>query len=239
LEIIKFTLQKNGGSKNDNEDSLKVDDKNKIFAISDGVSRSSFSNIWSKKIVEEFVKNPFKTKTIDKIFLEKWLYPVKTNLDEEISKLDINPIQLDVAKENGSSATFLGAQIIKEKKKKRISIWAVGDTNIFQIRQNKIHNLFPIKDPDKFIARTFAISSFLDKNNINFLYKEWTIQSGDILILATDAFSHWFLLSCLKGQRPWKKIIKNRGAKMDDYIQKLRDAKKIENDDVTFIMIKY
>jgi len=238
LEIITFTLQKSGEKKNDNQDSFKIDGKNKILAISDGVSRSSFSNIWSKKIVEEFIKNPFQTKTIDKIFLEKWLNPVKIHLDEEISKLDINPMILDVAKENGSSATFLGAQIIKVKKQRKISLWAVGDTNIFHIRQNKIHDSFPIKNLDGFTSRTFAINSFLDKNNIYFHYDEWSIKSGDVLILATDAFSHWFLDSYLKGQRPWKKIIKKSG-NMNEFIEKLRDAKKIENDDVTFIMIKY
>ena len=208
MEIINFTTQKNGESKKENQDSFKIDEQNKIFAISDGVSRSSFSNIWSKKIVEEFVKNPFKTKTIDKIFLEKWLYPVKLNLDEEISKLDIAPMILDVAKENGSSTTLLGG-VIKKEKKKKICLWAVGDTNIFQIRQNKIHDLFPIKKLSGFTSKTFAITSFLDKNNIDFLYTEWSIRSGDILVLATDAFSQWFLDSYLKGQRPWKKMEKN------------------------------
>ena len=237
MEIITFTLQKSGEKKNDNQDSFKLDGKNKILAISDGVSRSSFSNIWSKKIVEEFVKNPFQTKTIDKIFLEKWLYPVKVSLDEEISKLDIDSMILDVAKENGSSATFLGGVIKKEGKQKRICLWAVGDTNIFQIRQNKIPNLFPKKKLDEFSVRTFAITSFLDKNNIDFHYEEWSIKSGDILILATDAFSHWFLDSYLKGQKPWKKMSKHMG-NMNEFIEKLRHTKKIENDDVTFIMIK-
>ena len=237
MEIINFTTQKNGESKKENQDSFKIDEQNKIFAISDGVSRSSFSNIWSKKIVEEFVKNPFETKTIDKIFLEKWLYPVKLNLDEEISKLDIAPMILDVAKENGSSTTLLGGVIKKEKKKKKICLWAVGDTNIFQIRQNKINDLFPIKKLSGFTSKTFAITSFLDKNNIDFLYTELSIRSGDILVLATDAFSQWFLDSYLKGQKPWKKMEKNMG-KMEEFIEKLRHDKKIENDDVTFIMIR-
>jgi len=237
LEIISFTLQKSGESKNGNQDSFKINEQNKIFAISDGVSRSSFANIWSKKIVEEFIKNPFKTKTIDKIFLEKWLYPAKLGLDEEISKLDIDPMILDVAKEKGSSATFLGGVIKKEGKQKRICLWVVGDTNIFQIRQNKNHTSFPIKKLDGFKSKTFAITSFLDKNNINFLYTEWIIKSGDILILATDAFSKWFMGSYQKGQRPWKKMIKNI-SKMDDFIEKLRHDKKLENDDVTFIMLR-
>jgi serine/threonine protein phosphatase PrpC len=237
LEITNYTIQKSGETKKDNQDSFNVDKQNKIFAISDGVSRSSFSNIWSKKIVEEFIRNPFKINTIDKIFLEKWLYAPKLGLDEEISKLDISPMILDIAKEKGSAATFLGGEIKKERKRKKICLWAVGDTNIFQIRQNKINNLFPIKKAEEFISKTFAITSFLDKNNIDFLYTEWTIQSGDILVLATDAFSHWFLDSYLKGQRPWKKMKKNMG-KMDEFIEKLRHDKKIENDDVTFIMIR-
>ena len=79
--------------------------------------------------------------------------------------------------------------------------------------------------------------SFLDKNNIDFLYTEWSIRSGDILVLATDAVSQWFLDSYLKGQKPWKKMEKNMG-KMEEFIEKLRHDKKIENDDVTFIMIR-
>ena len=40
MEIINFTTQKNGESKKENQDSFKIDEQNKIFAISDGVSRS-------------------------------------------------------------------------------------------------------------------------------------------------------------------------------------------------------
>lgn len=84
---------------------------------------------------------------------------------------------------------------------------------------------------------SFTITSFLDKNNIDFLYTEWSIRSGDILVLATDAFSQWFLDSYLKGQKPWKKMEKNMG-EMEEFIEKLRHDKKIENDDVTCIMIR-
>ncbi len=238
MKIFDFTIQKKGENKKSNQDAYAFDVKQRIFAISDGVSRSSFSDIWSKRIVEHFLKIPFESDSIKNEYLKKWLEPIKSKLDEEIVQMDINPMILDVAKENGSSATFLGMRIKKENRQRRISIWAVGDSNIFQIRKNKIINLFPIKKVKDFSFSTYAITSFIDKQEIDVIHDEWIILGGDILVLSTDAFSKWLLDSYVKGQKPWKKIIKNY-SKMKNFIEYLRLQNKIENDDTTFILIQF
>jgi hypothetical protein len=238
MKISSFSTQKIGEDEKSNQDAFGFDAKNKLFVLCDGVSRSSFSDIWSKKIVNQYIKNPFNSPKIDDIFLENWLNSAKSELDMEISKLNVNPIILDIAKEKGSATTFLGCKINKIKKHKKISIWAIGDTNIFQIRHNKIINLFPIKKLEDFSYKTFAISSFLKKQKVEFLYEEWFVKQGDMILMATDAFSKWFLDSYTKGQKPWKKIIRNHsGLKL--FIEKLRCNNKLEDDDTTFILIQF
>lgn len=238
MNILSFSTQKIGEDEKSNQDAFVIDAKNKIFALSDGVSRSSFSDIWSKKLVNQFIQTPFISQKVEDIFLENWLNSAKSELDSEISKINVNPMILDVAKENGSAATFLGCKINKIKNHKKISIWAIGDTNIFQIRHNKIVNLFPIKKSEDFSYQTFAISSFLKKQNVEFLYDEWIVKSGDIILMATDAFSKWFLDYYEKGQKPWKKIIKNH-SKLKFFIENLRCNNKLENDDTTFILVQF
>ncbi|MCE9651850.1 MAG: hypothetical protein K8Q89_02150 [Nitrosarchaeum sp.] len=238
MEVIPFTIQKIGEDKKSNQDYYHCSIQKDVFALSDGVSRSSFSDIWSKKIVDEFIQNPFNSPKPDEVFLERWLKSAKLKFEEEISKLNVNPMILDVAKENGSAATFLGCKINKSKKNKKISIWAIGDTNIFQIRDKKIINLFPIKKVEGFSFRTPAISSFIENQKTEFLYAEWIIKNDDVILMATDAFSKWFLDSSNKGQKPWKKIIRNN-SKLNDFVETIRIHNKIENDDTTFILIKF
>lgn len=70
------------------------------------------------------------------------------------------------------------------------------------------------------------------------LYEEWVVMSGDIILMATDAFSKWFLDSFVKGQKPWKKIIRNH-SKLSFFIENLRTNDKIEDDDTTFILVQF
>ena len=237
MKLFVHSSPKKGETLENNQDSISFDSKKKLFSVCDGVSRSSFSNLWSKIICEKFVTEPFIEKDVSKEFLGTWIQESKKSLEEKISKLDIDPMILDVAKDNGSATTFLGIQITKENNSKFAKIWAIGDSNAFQIRKKKIIQAFPIKSPDDFSTLTYAISSIDENNDFKFLFEKWGLRKNDILLFATDAFSKWFFESYLRGQKPWKKIIKNFST-IQDLIESQRTKNNLENDDTSFIMIQ-
>ena len=85
------------------------------------------------------------------------------------------------------------------------NIIAVGDSNFFLFRNNEMKVSFPVQKAAEFGNTPFLISSEAHKNKIkNKLFSEETFQinAGDILILGTDAISHWILNEAETGNNP-------------------------------------
>jgi hypothetical protein len=238
MRVHHFTTPKSDESKESNQDFIGYDIKRKIFAIADGVTTSVFPEIWAKIIVNQFLENTFRDKDLSNEFLKNWLFIAIEKFSESISKLDIDQFMRDLAVDKGAATTFLGCQILDQKKTKKIRIWAIGDSNIFHINNNKIQNLFPVAKIEEFSNMTEAFSSLPEQNRSNLSVSEWEIHEGDTIVIATDAFSKWFLWASINGQKPWNKIRKNL-FRMESFIKKLRFNKKINDDDTSFIYIKF
>jgi hypothetical protein len=68
------------------------------------------------------------------------------------------------------------------------------------------------------------------------LHGDW--QAGDSLLLATDALAQWVLGSTEEGNEPWIECLRIKSQQQfEAWIQKLRDAKEIRNDDAALVVI--
>ena len=108
---------------------------------------------------------------------------------------------------------------------------------MFLIRNDRIKEKFPITSAESFTDQTIGLRS-IDKASQNIpKLKEFNAKRGDIVILATDALAKWIFKSANLGQRPWNKILKNKND-IQNFIDKLRDTNKIDDDDTTCIIIR-
>jgi len=150
----------------------------------------------------------------------------------------------------GAFSTLLGVNFWSDKDNEFIGYFssiAIGDSCLFRIRNNKLTFPFPIKRSEDFNNSPILLSSNLKRNSDVWkevkIVKRAYIVSGDILILASDAISKWFLSKCERGEKPWNKLlefteIEEPDKSFEEWINELRGKGEMRNDDVTVIIVK-
>ena len=234
----KFSLQKRSEEAKVNQDAFAISSDERIFAIADGVSTAPFSQTWSNNVVKKFIEKPFAS-DLNEQKLKDWLEDIRKEWSSEIDQRKSPKMILERAKEVGGSTTFLG-MIIQEMKKKyqKLQLFGIGDTNMFLIRNKRIKYSFPVTSVESFTDQTIGLCSIDNASQKIPELKEFNAKRGDIVILATDALAKWIFKYYKKGgEYSWKRILKNKND-IQNFIDKLRDAKKIDDDDTTCIIIK-
>ncbi len=203
IEPTVFCASKNGLDKKDFEDAftqpfLKDGSESVRFAIADGSTTSSFSKEWANILIHSYAKrNDFDLNNSEFIgsLVDKW------------EKLIGNRDMAWFAKEKrgqGAYATLLGLELdLVNKKWESI---AVGDSCLFLIRDGAIRVTFPLSNFSDFGSNPYLVSSKRDGNKDlgNWIKKaHGDFLSGDMLIMATDAISAWFLKEASAGGVPW------------------------------------
>ena len=144
--------------------------------------------------------------------------------------------------QRGAFSTLLGISYVQTSgsRKKWVSL-AIGDSCVFQVRENQLIESFPVKSPEDFSNRPLLINSKTPESADPALFCG-EYESGDLFFLATDALSEWFLKSWIEEKRPWDKLVAfnltDSHKRFSDWIEVLRSEKLMKNDDVTLIIIE-
>lgn len=246
-----FYLHKQGNRSNDYEDAFSPqeggskDQETFALAIADGATETSFANYWAKILVKNFVKSPFFTKEVlqDRI---------KTLADRWQKKVNREQLQW-YAEEKlrlGAFSTFLGIEFKSNHHSSHISgSWsaiAIGDSCLFQVRNDNLIESFPISNIQEFGNRPILLSSNPASNsevwqNVRLRTSKW--KSGDVFLLATDALACWFLKEHELNAHPWNILLgisedPNPSQSFRRWANELRKSSKMRNDDVTLLLVK-
>src|SRR6185369_17172238 len=82
---------------------------------------------------------------------------------------------------------------------------AIGDSCLFQVRDGRLFESFPLCRAVEFNSRPVLVSSNPTSNERvweEVYYKEGDTQPEDLFFLATDALSQWFLAEHESGGKP-------------------------------------
>jgi len=236
-----ITLPKFGNTVDENEDNFLEPSKSEIetdflmrFAISDGATESSFSKEWS-----DLLANAYTDKSFDKDHLPETIKKISESWQSMATAIEW-PWYAEQKAEKGAFATFLGLTVNREENS--FEAVAVGDCALFQIRNDELFFSFPVSSIEDFTNTPNLIASnemYQTDFEKNVIYYNGTIQPKDIMFLATDALAALIL----KQSKIWKHLKKMLETKNENYFEnwlnKLRKANKIKNDDVTLLMIKF
>lgn len=102
--------------------------------------------------------------------------------------------------EAGSFATILGFEWLGTR---RARLFAVGDTNAFLLRSQRVRIAWPCTSPGDFGNSPTLISSRPDHNAVLFAAggvrtTEWSLDRGDTFLLATDAVAQWLIADSVR-----------------------------------------
>lgn len=118
---------------------------------------------------------------------------------------------------------------------------AVGDSCLFQVRDEELLVAFPIADPAVFDNRPLLLGSIQGADGRHPGLARTTggcWRAGDEFYLMTDALAAWFLQEHASGAQPWRQLkALDAGAAFRRWIDSLRQARQLRNDDVTLLQI--
>src|SRR5262245_64395105 len=142
IQFWQFQLPKRGEKAEDYEDASAGDPLRGRFALADGAAGSSFSALWARLLVEEFVRSskPQPGPWAD------WLPIVQKRWASAVGHRPSNgptPWFVQDRIQQGALAAFLGvvldeAVTWRGGKRKRWRAVAIGDTCLLQIREGKL-----------------------------------------------------------------------------------------------------
>lgn len=240
-----------GGSREaDYEDAFappagKLSSKRVRLAVADGATESLLSGPWARLLVKMWVGAPRRpTGALLPAAREEWDQHLAGYLDsrEESGR----PVQWyeEPGLARGAHATFVGLQFTSRRVVCGAGKWtavAVGDSCMFHVRDDELLEAFPIDEPAMFAAPPRLLASRAPEAEqpvrLEARFGEW--RSGDLFLLASDAFARWFLSSVRAGT-PVADL--TRVAMVDRpefvaWVAARRHDRTLANDDVTVMSI--
>jgi hypothetical protein len=218
------------------EDAFAIAVERGRFAIADGASESAASGLWARLLVDEFVRAG------EQIHWPEWIIPLQQRWAEAVRlppDADPLPWYLEDRYNQGAFATFLGLTV----EEGRWQALAVGDSCLFQVRDNELLLAFPLTHSSQFGNSPWLVGSRTNTLEVPLLRAahrlgEW--QPGDRLLLMTDALARWFLTATEAGQRPWlmfEELLADSSDRFADEVEKLRTDRQLRNDDTTLVAV--
>lgn len=218
-------------------------------AVADGASEAMLAGRWAVDLVTRFTNAPLSADlaTVLADAVKGWDAGKEAYIaGREASGRPIQWYEED-GLSKGAFATIVGLRLIDTVRgysaEGRFDTWAIGDSCLFQVRDDEVLTAFPIEDgaafgnsPDLAPSRPNDFS--LVSQRIRHLRGRWC--SGDIFYLATDALAHWFLTGAAAGAQPWRPLRDLGTEDGDDFstwVAKSRSTGHLRNDDTTLLRI--
>jgi hypothetical protein len=216
------------------QDKYSINTDSGIFALADGTTQSFYSEIWAETITKGFTKNP--------TFNPNELISTLTRQVSEYkrSKFEFSPnpakASLEKAKQNkGGTSTLIGLRFTTEN---RIEVISCGDSNLFLLKSGNKFNTFPFSNIDDLDANNYFINTeqLIEKKIDETYFKKGLIDFdyNDKIIIATDALSRLIL----KEPSILFEVLNIEDFnQLNDFCLKYWDSKKLQEDDVSAIII--
>jgi len=262
VHVSTFWTPKRGGTQREYEDAFWVGPDGTgagdlqldalTVAIADGASESLLARRWAQRLVTSFGTMPDAT-TGAAGFLAAYR-TAAMGWDDEISaylaerRARDSPIQWyeqpGLAKGAHSTVTALQFWGGQKDERARWAAAGLGDSCLFQVRDEGMLVSFPIADTAEFSYQPSLLPSReteedVVRRHICLRTGEW--MAGDTFYLATDALAAWFLRSAAEDGRPWEPLrdldTVDADSDFPDWVEERRDRLEMHDDDTTLIRI--
>ncbi len=215
-------------------------------AVADGASESAYSGLWAQMLVRGFGLRRMRMEHL-------------TRLWERATKYQPVPWYLEKKLKNGAHAAFVGLHLRDDTEHNSPKMNAgvetprfwralgVGDSCIFQIREDELITVGPLKRAEQFDNSPYLIASKarqkrIRKRAVHVTVMEGDWQPGDTFFLVTDALAHWLLSELEADRTPWAPL-RDLCADEDEtlysrLVDELRTNQGLHNDDTTLMQVE-
>lgn len=216
------------------------------FAVADGATEGVLNGEWADILVRTFGHcSRFDPQTFLMLSYKRWnAWKKRYLINREKENRPILWYE-EPGLRSGAFSTFLGFVLTDtdDYHSKKWKAVGIGDTCLFQVRQDSVITRFPIESSSDFSNRPMLLCSNPVKNKdvgekVKLLDGECLVD--DTFFLMTDALACWFLNEFESGCKPWqilRDLEYNRKSDVEIFISDLRNTGRIQNDDVTLVYI--
>ena len=211
------------------------------FAVADGATVSAFAKEWAMALAEAFVSSKGTERRS-----AGWLARAQRRWAAQVGS---QPLPWNVAAkvEQGAYAALAGLHLCRRlpgRQQGTYTMLAVGDACLFHVRGNTLRRAFPLTRPDLFgsTPQLLCSVSHPEKPTPRLQRVSGVWQPGDHFLLMSDAIAAWFLQETADCRQPWRWFerashLAQEPDAFPTYIEDLRKAKRLKNDDVTVLTV--
>jgi hypothetical protein len=177
------------------------------FAVADGATEAIFSRRWAELLVQSYVSRDPRTPAA----LRKLVESCGQQWTEEVAARRLRWSQQNKILE-GSLATFVGLSLMRTETRDhqggRWTALAVGDSCLFQVRDNELIAAFPLEGSRLFGYQPMLLSTIAARNKgiweqSDKVWRTGLWVEGDQFFLMSDALAKWFLQEVEAERAPW------------------------------------
>src|SRR5947209_6949086 len=193
FQTRQFLLAKSGHELSECEDAIGINESTRAFAIADGATEAFAAQSWALKLAHQWVlKNPAPL-SVDKF--RSWAAAQGEALHDSWDNLQFSWYAEEKSR-TGSFAAFIGLQLELDADQPRWQAIALGDACLIHSRKHAIVTALPLTNHQSFNATPLLLpsrSSLQEFALSNLVVRAGTIESGDVLLLFSDAAAAWYL----------------------------------------------
>ena len=237
IRCREFLLPRRGHRAEECQDACACSPQRGRFAVADGAAESAHAGLWARLLVEEFVRCPERCPAWG-----EWLPPLQARWASEVGTAPDDlpvPWYLDLQHRRGAFATFLGLAV----EQGRWHAFAVGDSCLFQVRDDRLLVRFPLASAAEFGNCPWLVGSRTSPTDVpdkQGARLEGDCKAGDHLWLMTDALAQWFLRESDAGGKPWRDLARLLSEPDDSFatwVEGQRTAGRLRNDDIALVAV--
>ena len=203
-------------------------------AVADGASSGSFSGVWARLLAMAFVNQAFSNAGD----MASRLGPLAVAWSSDVFGRQLPWHALERAK-RGAFSTIAGLAIGVDGHWRAT---AIGDSCVFLIRENEVLKSFPLTRAEEFSNNPVLIASDPTKNDglvATFRETDGHAKSGDMFLLATDAFSQFVIEYSNKGSDLRSMIAALEGGRhAQTLVNANRRMDRLHNDDIAVVIVR-
>lgn len=260
-DVQSFGVAKLGNQSGEYEDATCTSSEGRRFAVADGATQTSFADRWSQILALEYIMNPPAEAPAVQRWSD-WLHPLQEAWSAGIP-WDRLPWFATEKARAGACTTLLAVEFFQpggSEPDGKQPLWrrmlgapvlpplqwkaeAIGDTCLFQIREDRLVCSFPLQQPSEFNHSPILITTNPGQNRLvceHLRNIRGDCRGGDLFLLMTDALAKWFLQRVVVGEKPWRRLddLADEDA-FREFVFAEREAGRMENDDTTLMRVRW
>ena len=249
FERRSFWVAKDAGHPDEYQDAYALSAARRIAAIADGVSDSIFSGRWAQLLTRAVVTDRPDLQDTDG--LTEWLAKPRADWQSGIDESQLAWHQKAKLRD-GAFSTLLWVElavgtevgeagVANSTDGMRLRCYSMGDCLLLVVRDGQLLSSFPMTSSAAFDTHPASLGSIAGPRDrqLRFEEIETGCQSGDLLVLCTDAVGAWALACYEAGSPPdWENYWEMDEPTWLAEIIEHRVAGKMRYDDTTLLMLR-